>query len=52
MTREYRNFTRKVKIRAVKMVLFEKKSQMEVERTILGKKKYTGTINRWIREYI
>lgn len=52
MTREYRNFTREEKIRAVKMVLVEKKSQMEVERTILGKKKCTGTINRWIREYI
>ena len=34
------------------MVLIDKKSQMEVERTILGKKKCTGTINRWIREYI
>ncbi len=33
------------------MVLEEGKSQMEVERTILGKKKCTGTINRWIREY-
>lgn len=49
MTREYRNFTREEKIRAIKMVLVKKKSQMEVERTILGKKKYTGTINRWIR---
>ena len=37
---------------AVKMVLVDKKSQMEVERTILGKKNCTGTINRWIREYI
>ena len=52
MTREYRNFTRKEKIKAVKMVLVDKKSQMEVERIILGKKKCTGTINRWIREYI
>ena len=52
MTRKYRNFTREEKIKAVKMVLVEKKSQMEVERTVLGKKKYTGTINRWIREYI
>lgn len=52
MTREYRNFTREEKIKAVKMVLVDKKSQMEVERTILGKKKCTGTINRWIREYI
>ena len=34
------------------MVLIDKKSQMEVERTVLGKKKCTGTINRWIREYI
>ena len=34
------------------MVLVDKKSQMEVERTVLGKKKCTGTINRWIREYI
>ena len=45
-------FTREEKIKAVKMVLVEKKSQMEVERTVLGKKKCTGTINRWIREYI
>lgn len=52
MTREYRNFTREEKIKAVKMVLVEKKSQMEVEKTVLGKKKCTGTINRWIREYI
>ena len=52
MAREYRNFTREEKIKAVKMVLIDKKSQMEVERTILGKKKCTGTINRWIREYI
>ena len=52
MTREYRTFTRDEKISAVKMVLVDKKSQMEVERTVLGKKKCTGTINRWIREYI
>lgn len=52
MAREYRNFTREEKIKAVKMVLEDGKSQMEVERTILGKKKCTGTINRWIREYI
>ena len=49
MAREYRNFTREEKIKAVKMVLIDKKSQMEVERTVLGKKKCTGTINRWIR---
>ena len=52
ITREYRNFTREEKIKAVKMVLIDKKSQMKVERTILGKKKSTGTLNRWIREYI
>ena len=52
MTREYRNFTRKEKIKAVKMVLVDNKSQMEVERIVLGKKKCTGTINRWIRKYI
>ena len=52
MAREYRNFTREEKIKAVKMVLVDKKSQNEIERTILGKKKCTGTINRWIREYI
>lgn len=52
MTREYRNFTREEKIKAVKMVMLENKSQAEVERKILGKKKSTGTINRWIREYI
>lgn len=50
MTREYRNFTREEKIKAVKMVLNDKKSQMEVERTILGKKKCIGTINRWFKE--
>ena len=38
MVREYRNFTREDKIKAVKMVLVDKKSQMEVEKTILGKK--------------
>ena len=52
MAREYRNFTREEKIKAVKMVLVDKKSQTEVERSVLGKKKCTGTINRWIREYI
>lgn len=52
MTREYRNFSREEKIKAVKMVLIEKKSQRYVEKNILGKKKCTGTINRWIREYI
>ena len=52
MAREYRNFTREEKIKTVKMVLVDKKSQMEVERSVLGKKKCTGTINRWIREYI
>ena len=31
-------FTREEKIKAVKMVLVDKKSQMEVEKTILGKK--------------
>lgn len=34
------------------MILVDKKSQIEVERTILGKKKSMCTINRWIREYI
>lgn len=52
MAREYRNFMREEKIKAVKMVLVDKKSQMEVERNVLGKKKCTGTINRWIRKYI
>jgi transposase-like protein len=52
MTREYRHFTREEKIKAVKMVLLDKKSQMEVERNVLGKKNSTGTINRWISEYI
>lgn len=31
MTREYRNFTRETKLKAVKMVLIDKKSQCEVE---------------------
>lgn len=52
MAREYRNFSREEKIKAVKMVLEDGKSQMEVERSVLGKRKCTGTINRWIREYI
>ena len=52
MAREYRCFSREEKIKAVKMVLEDGKSQMEVERSVLGKKKCTGTINRWIREYI
>ena len=52
MAREYHNFTREEKIKAVKMVLVDRKSQMEVERKVLGKKKCTGTINRWIREYV
>lgn len=52
MAREYRNFSKEEKIKAVKMVLEDGKSQMEVERSVLGKNKCTGTINRWIREYI
>ena len=52
MAREYRNFTREEKIKAVKMVLIDEKSQMELERNLLRKNKCTGTINRWIREYI
>ena len=52
MAREYRYFSREEKIKAVKMVLEDGKSQMEVERSVLGKRKSTGTINRWIREYI
>ncbi len=52
MAREYRNFSRETKIKAVKMILEDGKSQMEVERSVLGKKKCTGTINRWIREFI
>ena len=52
MAREYRCFSREEKIKAVKMVLEDGKSQMEVERSVFGKRKCTGTINRWIREYI
>lgn len=52
MERKYREYSREEKIKAVKMVLIEHKSQMEVERIVLGKKKCTGTLNRWIREYI
>lgn len=52
MERKCRKFSREEKIKAVKMVLIEHKSQMEVERIVLGKKKCTGTLNRWIREYI
>ncbi len=52
MAREYRSFSREDKIKAVKLVLIDKKSQMEVERLVIGKKKCTGTLNRWIREYI
>ena len=47
-----RKYTREEKIKAVKMVLIDGKAQMEVERELLGKTKCTGTINRWIREYI
>ena len=52
MAREYRCFSREEKIKAVKIVLEYGKSQIEVERSVLGKRKCTGTINRWIREYI
>lgn len=51
MVREYINLREK-KSKAVKMILVDKKSQIEVEKTILGKKKSMGTINRLIREYI
>ena len=49
---KFKHYSREDKIKAVKMVLEDGKSQMEVERSVLGKKKCTGTINRWIREYI
>ena len=49
---KFKSYSREQKIKAVKMVLDDGKSQMEVERSVLGKKKCTGTINRWIREYI
>lgn len=52
MKRGYRHFTREEKIKAVKLVLEKEKSQSEVERKVLGNKECTGTINRWIREYI
>lgn len=52
MKRGYRNFTREEKIKAVKLVLENGKSQSEVEQKVLGNKKCTGTVNRWIREYI
>ena len=39
MPREYRTFTREEKIKAVKMVLIDKKSQMEVERNVLKRQK-------------
>ena len=52
MTREYRNFTREEKIKAVKMVLVDKRCQKKKKKKVLNKKKCTGTINRWIREYI
>ncbi len=51
MAREYRHFTREEKIKAVKMVLIDGKRGMDIERDVLGKKKSTGTINRWVREY-
>lgn len=37
MAREYRNLTKEDKIKKVKMVLVENKSQMEVERNVLSK---------------
>ncbi len=48
---KFRTFTRKQKIRAVKMVLEDGKSLNEVEKDFLGYKKNTGTLNRWIVEY-
>ena len=41
MVREYISFTRE-KSKAVKMILVDKKSQIEVERTILGKNSFNN----------
>lgn len=49
---KFRTFKREEKLKAVKMVLEDGKSLNEVELKYLGYKKNTGTLNRWIVEYI
>lgn len=48
---KFRTFSREQKLNAVKMVLEDGKSLNEVERKLLGYKKNTGTLNRWIVEF-
>jgi len=49
---KFRKYTKEEKLKAVKRVLEEGESQMQVERDILGTTNCTGTLNRWIREYL
>ncbi len=47
-----RKFSREEKLKAVKRVLVNGESQMDVERDMLNITNCTGTIYRWIKEYI
>lgn len=47
-----RKFSRQQKLTAVKRVLIDGESQMDVERDLLGIKNCTGTLYRWIKAYI
>jgi len=47
-----RKFSREQKLAAVKRVLVNGESQMDVERNLLGITNCTGTLFRWIKEYI
>lgn len=49
---KFRVFKREEKLKAVKMVLEDGKSLNEVELKYLGYKKNTGTLNRWIVEFV
>lgn len=49
---KYRRVTREEKLESVKRVLVKGEAQIQVERDILKVTNCTGTLNRWIREYI
>lgn len=48
---KFKNIPREQKIKIVKMYLEEGKSMQEIEQGLLGYKKSTGCINRWVLEY-
>lgn len=49
---KYKKYSREFKINAVEKIISGEMTQSQVAREILGKPKSTGTINRWVDEYL